>query len=917
MKKRILSLLLALLMLAGILPFQIFAEGEISQPVCDQNCNATSVSAHAETCAVKAYYKNLYTNSSAQELYKIWKSLSADAQSYILDTVSWNVDQTKRAELVQLLEGGTQTDPSTPTDPTEPEPVQKTLTETYNGKTVTVSGKLPEGTKLKVTAAEGTEALEKFGISADRMVFGLDITLMLNDEEYQPKSAVTVKVPTNATPGTEIGILHTHKGETSYIGRKTVLADGYVEFSLDGFSSVYGFNVIYKYVDTTNNSYSHFFTCDVTEKLSNIIKRINNNVNPSPNLPTTGVQTVELTFSDPEDKGKLMATETESGDDWNLKCSEELEDDCTCKFTYDNAGTVTEVTLVLTTAKQYTLTLNAAGGKLNNGKATYDLAMSYDRAFYSEVGWLWPTRDGYKFKGWYTDKNGQGTKVYYMKQEAEGTSPPVHEYYYEKDSAFWESNGDWIHQEDVTLYAHWEPITYYATLIQNDTEKANIEFTIETPIDLTSYKNVNGQIIWWTVTQSEGNWNEMESGSDHGNTVYEEGRIPAGRWGNVTLTAENLITFNYTDGWMGEDQQTKEQKYYVLIGTGRDCDVYWLSPTRTGYTFTGWYDDQTGGKQVYDQEGKCTTEGGYWNSSKQWTGTNDLIVYAQWKINEYTITFDTDGGTAVAPITQNYNTAVTAPAAPTKEGYTFAGWDKEIPANMPAENVTIKAKWTINQYTITFDTAGGTAIAPIKQDYGTAVTAPAAPTKVGYTFAGWDKEIPATMPAENVTITAKWTINQYTITFDTAGGNEIAPMTQDYGTAVTAPDAPTKDGYTFAGWDPEIPATMPAEDMTLTAQWEINTVALVIKAPSGQSFLFDVKGKTLDNRNVNLTVEVSGTKTVKLPAGNYTVANQNGWSWRYANVESQEVHLRSADVTADFSGSFSQNKSKWLSGYSS
>ena len=85
---------------------------------------------------------------------------------------------------------------------------------------------------------------------------------------------------------------------------------------------------------------------------------------------------------------------------------------------------------------------------------------------------------------------------------------------------------------------------------------------------------------------------------------------------------------------------------------------------------------------------------------------------------------------------------------------------------MPAINQTITAKWKINQYTITFDTDGGTTIDPITQDYNTAVTAPANPTKEGYTFDGWDKAIPSTMPAINQTITAQWIINQYTITFD-------------------------------------------------------------------------------------------------------------------------------------------------------
>ncbi len=188
----------------------------------------------------------------------------------------------------------------------------------------------------------------------------------------------------------------------------------------------------------------------------------------------------------------------------------------------------------------------------------------------------------------------------------------------------------------------------------------------------------------------------------------------------------------------------------------------------------------------------------------------------------YTLTFDTNGGSAIAPITQDYGTAITAPADPTKTGYTFAGWTPAIPATMPAENMTIKAKWTMNQYTLTFDTNGGSTIAPITQDYGTAITAPADPTKTGYTFAGWTLAIPATMPAENMTIKAKWTVNQYTLTFDTNGGSTIAPITQDYGTAITAPADPTKTGYTFAGWTPAIPATMPAENLTVTAQWRYN-----------------------------------------------------------------------------------------------
>lgn len=202
-----------------------------------------------------------------------------------------------------------------------------------------------------------------------------------------------------------------------------------------------------------------------------------------------------------------------------------------------------------------------------------------------------------------------------------------------------------------------------------------------------------------------------------------------------------------------------------------------------------------------------------------------LVLSVYYSRNQYTFKTVVDG--VEAPVTYYYGADIEAPAAPAKEGYTFVKWDATIPATMPARDVTVTAVFKINQYTITFVTDGGTAVAPITQDYGTAVTAPAAPTKVGYTFAGWDKAIPETIPAEDMTITAKWTVNQYTITFNTDGGSDVAPITQDYGTAVAAPAAPTKAGYTFAGWYKDGVAytftTMPAEDITLTAKWSTDS----------------------------------------------------------------------------------------------
>jgi len=294
-------------------------------------------------------------------------------------------------------------------------------------------------------------------------------------------------------------------------------------------------------------------------------------------------------------------------------------------------------------------------------------------------------------------------------------------------------------------------------------------------------------------------------------------------------------------------------------------------PTREGYTFKGW-----------DKEIPKTMP------------AENMTVKAQWEINQYTISFDTNGGSEIAPITQDYGTKITAPADPTRKGYTFKGWDKEIPKTMPAENMTVKAQWEINRYTITFDTAGGSEIAPITQDYGTNITAPANPTRKGYTFKGWDKEIPETMPAENITVKAQWEINQYTIAFDTNGGSEIAPITQDYGTEITAPDNPTRKGYTFIGWDTEIPKTVPAENMTVTAQWKINRYTITFDTAGGS----DIAPITQDY-GTNITAPADPTREgytfigwdkaipTTMPAENITVTAQ----WKDSEKPTGEIKI--------------------------
>ena len=223
--------------------------------------------------------------------------------------------------------------------------------------------------------------------------------------------------------------------------------------------------------------------------------------------------------------------------------------------------------------------------------------------------------------------------------------------------------------------------------------------------------------------------------SDENGNCYKPGDTVPADVSMLSITGDYEVI--YLPGTYGTGSAVTDMKPHNNILTLRGALF-----TRAGYTQVGWA-TVDGGEKVYDFE-------------DIYTKNEALTLYPVWNTNKYTITFDTNGGSEIAPITQDYGTQIAAPANPTRKGYTFKGWDKEIPETMPAENITVKAQWEINQYTITFDTNGGSEIAPITQDYGTEITAPDNPTRKGYTFKGWDKEIPKTMPAENITITARW-----------------------------------------------------------------------------------------------------------------------------------------------------------------
>ena len=191
-------------------------------------------------------------------------------------------------------------------------------------------------------------------------------------------------------------------------------------------------------------------------------------------------------------------------------------------------------------------------------------------------------------------------------------------------------------------------------------------------------------------------------------------------------------------------------------------------------------------------------------------------------------------------------------------------------ASVPADVTELTVQWTAPTYTVTLNAGNGTINSGnvTEYTYGVGATLPTDVTRTGYTFKGWyynenltGSPVTAIGNTEtgNKEYWAKWEINQYTITFDTAGGSVVTPITQNYGTAITAPAAPTKTGYTFVGWNPEIPATMPAENLTITAQW------LDIAVPTGEIKIAENDWKSFLN-TITFSLFFKDTQTVTVTA---------------------------------------------------
>ena len=268
---------------------------------------------------------------------------------------------------------------------------------------------------------------------------------------------------------------------------------------------------------------------------------------------------------------------------------------------------------------------------------------------------------------------------------------------------------------------------------------------------------------------------------------------------NVELTAQwSANAYAFIVVYDEADPSLNDTTYYEY----QDELPTLKTPEKTGYSFRGW--DVKVPETMPDK---------------------DLVITAQWTINEYVLT--TLVNCKPTEYRYTYGDAVSI-ADPSEEGYRFNGWQQEVPTTMPGQNVLIIANMELLKYNFitVVDEVRDTTV----YDYTALIETPAEPEKEGFTFDGWDKEIPETMPAEDVTISAKWTRNSYNIYFVNEG-DTVDQRTYPYENKIVIPDDPTKTGYTFAGWydanGDEVPETMPAEDLTFEATWDINAYYFV------------------------------------------------------------------------------------------
>ena len=252
---------------------------------------------------------------------------------------------------------------------------------------------------------------------------------------------------------------------------------------------------------------------------------------------------------------------------------------------------------------------------------------------------------------------------------------------------------------------------------------------------------------------------------------------------------------SYTVTYKVDGEQFGEQETYEFNGLVQLRS----EPTKEGYTFS------------------------HWNRSSEFNmPANDVVIEGNFKINSYTVTYKVDGSQYGSTETYEYGSAVVLREEPKKEGYTFSGWDHEDNFMMPADDVVIEGTYKINSYTVTYKVDGEVSGEVETYEYGAEVTLRGEPVKEGYTFSHWSQDTGFTMPAKNMVIEGNFLINSYTVTYKVDGEIFGEVETYNYGTVVNLRSEPTKEGHKFGGWNRTEDFTMPAENVIIEGNFDVN-----------------------------------------------------------------------------------------------
>ena len=383
----------------------------------------------------------------------------------------------------------------------------------------------------------------------------------------------------------------------------------------------------------------------------------------------------------------------------------------------------------------------------------------------------------------------------------------------------------------------------YTLAVTNSIGTTTIHFTVDTHPPVVTGVTQNGVYnVSPVISFNEGTATLNGSPFNNGDTVQTEGEhvlIVTDRAGNTTTIQFSFYTPRtiHFDSNGGSDVPEQHVNY-------GDQSAKPADPTKAGHTFAGWFTD-SGLSQAFDFNNTAVT--------------TDLTLYAKWTINSYTVNFDSNGGTAVDDQSVQYGELATAPVDPTLAGHTFAGWFTDsglreafdFESTTVTSDLTLYAKWTINSYAVNFDSNGGTAVDDQSVQYGELATAPVDPIKAGHTFAGWFTnsglsqafDFNNTAVTTDLTLYAKWTINSYTVNFDSNGGTAVDDQSVQYGELATAPVDPTLAGHTFAGWFTDsrlsqafdFDNTVVTGDITLYAKWTADKYTISFNALGGST----------------------------------------------------------------------------------